>query len=471
MDTMEDLEKAAQAQGVSFEDFKANIRNSIITQEVMRQEVGRRIQFTPGEVERFFEEHKQDYVQPESVRLSEILISTGTPAPSSIAPEGVQPGDPAKLAAAKAKADDIEAKLHAGGDFAQLAKSFSDGPTAASGGDLGQFRRGSLAKVLEEKTFALNSGEYTQPIRTKQGYVILDVVQHIHGGVPAFKDVEPQVEEAYYTTRMEPAIRDYLTKMRIDAYIEIKPGYSDTGASAKQTTPVYSAYTPPAPKKKKKVERTRFRENVHSFRQKGGAVAAAGDASAAPATAPVKATGKSKKSKDLTPGVEKPGKKEKIRYGQKPRETLPSVPNKVIEDAGALPNTENANTSAPEPINPLEAHAPTAKSRYSTRAKQPKQAKPKLGQPDALAPAAPDAAEVADRQTQSGPLGLGGDTASKKKKTANATGEKKRLSKKQKTAEEKQSKEQKQEQQYTPLPTLPGAPAPADHPAPTTPSK
>ncbi len=130
LETLEDLEKAAKEQGVSFEDFKANIRNQIITQEVMREEVGRKVQFTQGEVERYYEAHKQDYAQPESVHLSEILVSTGD------APGGQD--DPAKLAAAKAKADDIEAKLHAGGDFSQLAKTFSDGTTASEGGDLGQ---------------------------------------------------------------------------------------------------------------------------------------------------------------------------------------------------------------------------------------------------------------------------------------------------------------------------------------------
>jgi len=122
----------------------------------MRDEVGKRIQFTPGEVQRYFEEHKEDYSQPESVRLSEILIAVPAPA------DGSAPDD-AALAAAKAKADDIEAKLHQGGDFAQLAKSFSEASTAAEGGDLGQYRRGALAKVLEDKTFALNTGQYNRP--------------------------------------------------------------------------------------------------------------------------------------------------------------------------------------------------------------------------------------------------------------------------------------------------------------------
>ncbi len=175
LETMEDLEKAAKEQGVSYEDFKASIRNGIITQQVMREEVGRKIQFTPGEAERYFEQHKQEYAQQESVHLAEILISTGTPAPAATEKGGTQPDDPEKLAAAKAKADELEAKLHAGGDFTQLARTFSDGPRPPQGGDLGQFQRGELAKVLEDKTFVLKAGQFTEPIRTKQGYVILKV--------------------------------------------------------------------------------------------------------------------------------------------------------------------------------------------------------------------------------------------------------------------------------------------------------
>ena len=190
LDTLEDLEKAAKEQGVSFEDFKANIRNSIITSEVMRDQVGRKVQFTPGEAQRYFEAHKQEYSRPESVHLSEILVATGAPASTSAVAAVAQPDDAAQLATAKAKAEDIEAKLHAGGDFAQLAKSFSDGTTASEGGDLGTYKRSELAKVLEDATFSLKSGQVTEPIRTRQGFVILKVVQHVPGGVPEFKDVE-----------------------------------------------------------------------------------------------------------------------------------------------------------------------------------------------------------------------------------------------------------------------------------------
>jgi peptidyl-prolyl cis-trans isomerase SurA len=438
LDTIEDLEKAAKDQGVSFEDFKATQRNGIITQEVMRDEVGSSIRFTPGEAERFYEQHKQDYAQPESVSLSEILISTGASGAS----------DAAKAAAAKTNADDVEARLHAGGDFSQLAKSFSDGPTAAQGGELGQYQKGALPKVLEDKTFPLKTGEFTEPILTRQGYVILKMVQHVPGGPRPYKDVESQVEDAFYMSRMEPAIRDYLTKMREDAFIDIKSGYVDSGASPNETKPTLSAYTPPAPKKKAKVERTRFRETTHTFRQKSPQA----PAPVAPAVVKVDAV-KKKHGKSTEPAIEKPGKKEKIRYGQKPRETLPTEPNGTVENAGALPETAS---NEPEPANPLEATAPDKKTRFSSRAKAPKQPKEQGPQPDALAPEAPDAAEVADRATQSAPLGLNGDTASKKKKKSTTEGEKTRLADRKKEPEATQ-----QPAQFTPAPEEPGAPAPA----------
>jgi peptidyl-prolyl cis-trans isomerase SurA len=451
LETIEDLEKAAREQGVSYEDFKANIRNQIVTQEVMRQEVGEHIQITPGEAERYYEEHKQDYTQQESVRLSEILISTGSG------------DDPAKVTAAKAKADDVEARLHAGGDFAQLARSFSDGPTAAEGGDLGQYKRGQLGQLLEDKTFNLQSGQYTDPILTKQGYIVLKVVAHTPGGPRPFKEVMPDVEEAYYTSRMEPAIRDYLNKLRNESFIQVKQGYSDSAATYAElhSSIAFSAYVPPAPKKKAKEERTRFRESTHAFRQKSATAAL--DESA-PAATPAAAPATSKKGKKQEQRAEKPGKREKIRYGQAPRETLPTAAtSSPTENAGALPetpaNTETAS-DAEQPVNPLEAAAPVRKGRFSERARE-KKPKTIPAQSNSNSPAPPDAAEVADRETQSAPLGLNGTTTEtkKKKKASQTTAEKTRMAQQKKNTDNNDVP--KPPLQPTPIPQVPGAPGPA----------
>jgi peptidyl-prolyl cis-trans isomerase SurA len=423
--TMEDLEKAAKEQGVSFEDFKANIRNQIITQQVMRDQVGRKIAPTPGEVQRYFEAHKQEYAQPESVKLGEILISTGA-----------QTDDPQKLAEAKAKADDIAARLHAGGDFSQLARSFSDGTTAASGGDLGQYKKGQLDPLFEQKTFGLKAGEVTEPIRTKQGYVILKVIQHVPGGIPEFKDVENDVEQSYFEAKAGPAMRDYLAELRNESAIYIKPGYEDSAATAaeKHPTITFSAYTPPSAKKKRKVERTRFRETTHTFRQKSSPAPVTSQTTAAAPPTPATA---SKHVDSTQQAAMKPGKKEKIRYGKAPQETLPQAPSSQTEDAGAGSGQQVAANAA-EPDNPLENTTKAEKkTRFSDRAKVPKQPKPKGPQLDPEAPPPADAAEVADRQAQAGPLGLGGNqTPSKKKKKNTTTGDKTRMSEKKPTPTE-----------------------------------
>jgi len=126
-------------------------------------------------------------------------------------------------------------QIRKGSSFEDLAKKQSDGPSAAQGGDLSYFKRGVLAKELEDRVFALKAGEVTEPIRTKQGFVILKVTEHQMAGIPALKEMEPRIQDALYMQKLQPALRAYLTKLREDAFIDIKPGYIDTGASPKQT--------------------------------------------------------------------------------------------------------------------------------------------------------------------------------------------------------------------------------------------
>jgi len=125
--------------------------------------------------------------------------------------------------------------IEKGARFDDVAKKDSDGPTAAQGGDLGYFKRGTLAKELEDTTFGMKAGEITKPIRTKQGFVILEVTEHPQAGVPPEKEVEGKIQDAIYLQKLQPALRAYLTKLREDAYIDIKPGYTDSGASPNET--------------------------------------------------------------------------------------------------------------------------------------------------------------------------------------------------------------------------------------------
>ncbi len=472
LDSLEDLEKAyaAQAQGTSFEDFKASIRNSIVTQQVVRDEVARHITVPPGEVQKYFKEHAGEFAQPESVTLNEILI----PTPGKTATEAP---DADEIAAAQAKADAIEAKLKAGAKFEDLAKPAPADPNDPKAVALGEFHRGGLDKSIEDKAFALNAGQYTQPIRTKQGFIILQVADRTRTGDADFKKVQPQVEETLFVERMQPALRQYLTQLRDQAYIELKPGAVDTGASGNELRLSYSAYVPPTEKKKKKFVRTRFRGRDRSRHVDAAAVAAAGAAAAPPAasaatptapaatatsaapttassTAPSTASGTAKtaaatqQASNTDAGIQKPGKREKIRFGQAPRESLPPA---QVASAATPDNTPGVTTPESRIVNPdgtiSGASAPVnvKKTRLSSRpaVKKAKQDK------SADAPPPATAEELATQKVQNAPLGLADPSAQKKPKK----GEKTRLSDK--------PPQEDQPQPYLGKPATPAGSAPA----------
>jgi peptidyl-prolyl cis-trans isomerase SurA len=255
LSSMQELEDEAKKQGISFEDYKEQIRIGVVTEQVIGQEVGGKIHISNEEIQAFYNEHQKEMEGPEEINLSEIMIpiegaAQPTPSPTpEAATVGSQPQpsllpkeapapiveDPIKVAQAEAQAQQVEKQLKDGAKFSDLAKQVSKGQTAAQGGPLGAFKKGELAPVFEEKTMNLKPGEFTEPIRTRQGFIIFRVNAHRAAGVPPLKDVEEKIKEALYSQKLEPAARAYLTKLREQAYIDIKTGYADTGASGDQS--------------------------------------------------------------------------------------------------------------------------------------------------------------------------------------------------------------------------------------------
>ena len=264
LDSMEALEKEAEKQGVSWEDFKQTQKNQIITRKVIGEEVGGHLSISKEEGQKFYDDHKDEMQHAEFIRLSEILITPKavTPAPDPNAANAgssaqtpldeaaKQAADADALSAAETKAKDILKQLRDGAAFDDIAKKYSDGPSAADGGALGTFERGKLAKELEDRTFTMKTGEISDVIRVKQGFAILKVEDHQMAGVPAMKDVLPRIQDALYYQKLQPALRAYLTKLREEAYIKIAQGYVDSGRSANQTEPVETTTAKEADAKK-----------------------------------------------------------------------------------------------------------------------------------------------------------------------------------------------------------------------------
>lgn len=214
---------------MSFEDFKNEVKNSMLTQQVIRQEVSRKVTVPKEELRKYYDEHKEEFVRQDRAFLRELLVST----------EGK---DAAGVALAEKKAKDLAARARKGEKFPELAQNNSDAVTAQQGGWLGGFEKNQLLEQIANDVWDKPRGYVTEPMKVANGFLIIKLDEHTKAGQAEFEEVENEVMEKLFSPRMQPAIREYLTKLRQDAFLEIKPGWVDSGAAPGKNT----AWTDPA---------------------------------------------------------------------------------------------------------------------------------------------------------------------------------------------------------------------------------
>jgi parvulin-like peptidyl-prolyl isomerase len=233
--------------GMPFEDFRQKIRDQILTQRVISQEVMSHISPPHSDVEKYYEEHKKEFVRDEQVFLSEILIST----------EG-KTSD--QIAQAEKRAKDLVARARKGEKFGELARQYSDAETKEGFGQLPPYKRGQLKKDIEDIVFKEKKGYVTEPMRLPNGFEILKIEERYEAGQAPLGDVENEIMERITMPQMQPKVRELLTKLREDAFLEIRAGYVDSGAAPNKDT----AWKDPATLKPE----TTTKEEVASHKRK-----------------------------------------------------------------------------------------------------------------------------------------------------------------------------------------------------------
>ena len=231
--------------GESFEDYRQDIKNQFLTQRVIREEVSEKMSVKHEDLEKYYNEHKTEFVRKEQITLQEILIST-------------EDKDAAGVAAAEKKAKDLVARARKGERFAEMARDNSDSATAKSMGEFpAPFKKGDLSKNLEDLVWNQPKGYITDPVKVANGFLILRVEDHQKAGQAELSEVENEITERLLAPRLDVAVREYLTKLRKDAFLEIKADYIDTGAaSGKDTAWVDPAQLRPETVKKEEVVST-----------------------------------------------------------------------------------------------------------------------------------------------------------------------------------------------------------------------
>ena len=212
-----------QSGGRSYEDIRQDRIDQMTTQKVIGEEVGSKINVPQSEIQKYYDDHKTEFVRQEMVFLREILI-----APTD--------ASPAAWAAAEKKAKEIVARAKNNEKFGQLARDYSAAETARNDGELGAFKKGELKKELEDKVFTQTKGLVSDAFKTDNGYLILKVEDRYAAGQASLDDVKNEIMDKLYTPRLQPALRTYLTHLREDAFLEIKPGFVDSGAAPNKDT-------------------------------------------------------------------------------------------------------------------------------------------------------------------------------------------------------------------------------------------
>jgi len=209
-----------QGTGMSFEDYRQEIKNNLIVQRVVHQEIAGSLKVKREELEAYYNEHKDEFQRKDQIYMRVIVLST----------QGKED------ALVERKALDIVRRARAGEKFTELAQVNSDGASAQTGGDMPALTKEELRKEIVDAVWDKDRGFVTDPIHIGNEFQIYRVEEHQKAGLADFEEVEQQVEDKVVSPRMNPAIRTYLTKLRMDAFLEIKPGFVDSQAAPGKNT-------------------------------------------------------------------------------------------------------------------------------------------------------------------------------------------------------------------------------------------
>jgi len=211
------FQDALKQEGMTVEDLRKNVEKQFLVSQVQRDEVGSKLQITEEEARQYYGLHKDEFAEPSTVTLREILIEVPTTTQGGQASISV-----AKQDEAERQADALRTRLLAGEDFAKVAAEASASPSKANGGLIGPINVAEVSVSLQDLIGKMKPGEITKPIRTPRGVQILKLESLKPPSVQPFESVRDLVADKVHDARQQTEVRKFLARMRGEAIIEWK---------------------------------------------------------------------------------------------------------------------------------------------------------------------------------------------------------------------------------------------------------
>ena len=211
------FQAALKQEGMSIDDLRKNVEKQFLVGQVQRDEVGSKLSITEEEARQYYLTHRQEFAEPATVTLREILLEVPTSTQGGQAGISVAAQDEAEQKAAA-----LRTRLLAGEDFAKVAAEASASPTKANGGLIGPINLAEVSASLQELIGKMKPGEITQPIRTNKGVQILKLETIKPAAIQPFESVRDLVADKVHDVRQQTEVRKFLARMRGQALIEWK---------------------------------------------------------------------------------------------------------------------------------------------------------------------------------------------------------------------------------------------------------
>lgn len=209
--TQDALVKALANQGLSFDQYRAQLQDQLEKLRLVSMEVRSKIQVGETEMREYYEANQAKYREEETFRARHIFFKTSEKAPAE------------EIKRSMTTALMVLAEARSGKDFVDLAKNYSEDAAARKdGGDMGRFKKGDMQPELEQAIMAMKPGEVSELVYTALGFHIIKLEERVSGKLKPFESVKNEIEELLYRKKSEERFSLWAKDLRSKASVEIR---------------------------------------------------------------------------------------------------------------------------------------------------------------------------------------------------------------------------------------------------------
>lgn len=190
--------------GAEIEDKLRDLKKRLIVESFLKKKVETESKVSDEDMKKFYEQNKDKFKSGDQIKASHILVKT------------------------EKEAKDILAKLKSGGNFEELAKKSSVDSSAAKGGDLGWFGKGSMVPAFEKAALALKEGQISDVVKSDFGYHIIKLTGKRTAGARSFEEVKDQIKAAILPTKQQEIFQKIKEDLKKSAKITVKEDVLDS---------------------------------------------------------------------------------------------------------------------------------------------------------------------------------------------------------------------------------------------------